>query len=402
MLYVKHKKTLKSKQSKLKALAPPPAPAPSVPSPQQPPRSDIDARLDLLTSQVLALTALLNSQLASPQASLDSAPASQAPGPAWLESDARSPHPVLTAGHPQESQALGGSGPAPDEGENILLSQAHISQGPLASAGLGWAPLPSAVPQAPLQPSHASGGVFLPPQSSAAPSFAAASGAAQLPSSSSRHDPRLAPTAAASSGWSSASLRSPAFPSAPRETPRDSESEGSSVSAVQDSASAQLTDLIYHFCPEAKPLSSSTPLPRCGFEEWFDPSPSWTFGQTLLTSAGGLTWAPSLFPASGSRRTLFCRRTPESFWRFGGVSSTSGLICPGPLSQCFATTSQRSLTCARKGALDFRFSTILPRRSSGGRSRSTSGWLLSSFRVSAMSWRTLSPGPTNYPVPSGP
>ena len=158
LLYVKHRKTLKLKQSKPKAPAPPPSAAPSVHSPQQPPRSDIDARLDLLTSQVSALTALLNSQLAAPQASLDSAPASQAPSPARLESDARSPHPVLTAGHPQESQALGGSGPMPDEGVNIPLSQ-----GPLASAGLGWAPLPSAVPQALLQPSHALGGVFPPP-----------------------------------------------------------------------------------------------------------------------------------------------------------------------------------------------------------------------------------------------
>ena len=114
------------------------------------------------------------------------------------------------------------------------------------------------------------GGIFVPPLSSAAPVVAS-----PLVS-----DPRLAPQpAVGTSGWSSAAFQPPQFPSAPLRTPRVSESEGSdsessSASAAHDSAAAQLAELVYDFCPETKPVSDSTPPPRCGFETWFDPSPT--------------------------------------------------------------------------------------------------------------------------------
>ena len=70
----------------------------------------------------------------------------------------------------------------------------------------------------------------------------------------------------------------PRFSSAPPGTPRDSGSEdsdsgSSSASAALDSAAVQLADLVYDFCPEARPVSDSAPPPRCRFESWFDPSP---------------------------------------------------------------------------------------------------------------------------------
>ena len=59
LLYVKHRRSLKSKRSKPKNQAPPPPPAaPSVPSPQPAPRSDLESRLDMLASQVSALAYL--------------------------------------------------------------------------------------------------------------------------------------------------------------------------------------------------------------------------------------------------------------------------------------------------------------------------------------------------------
>ena len=120
-----------------------------------------------------------------------------------------------------------------------------------ASAGLGWAPSPSADSQAPRQPPPAPGGVFVPPLSTAAPSVAAAS----------YPDPHLAPPPPVSTpGWSSAHVPPPRFSSAPPGTPRgseseDSDSDGSSASAALDYAAAQLADLVYEFCPEARPVS---------------------------------------------------------------------------------------------------------------------------------------------------
>ena len=80
-------------------------------------------------------------------------------------------------------------------------------------------------------------------------------------------------------GGSSATFHPPRFPSVPLGTPRFLESEGSdsdgnSASAAHDSAAIQLAELIYEFCPEAQPVSDSAPPPRCGFESWFDPSPT--------------------------------------------------------------------------------------------------------------------------------
>ena len=197
LLYVKHHRSLKAKRSKPKTQAPPPPAAPSVPSPQPAPRSDLESCLDTLASQVLALSELFQSRLAAPQAFDGSLPASQAPSQARLESDVCCPHPVETAGHPQESQALGGSGMEPAEPVTLPCSQAKLGRGGRASAGLS-------------RPRPTPGGVFVPPLSSAAPSVA----------SPSVSDPRLAPQpAVGASGWSSATFQPPRFPSAPLGTP---------------------------------------------------------------------------------------------------------------------------------------------------------------------------------------
>ena len=65
------------------------------------------------------------------------------------------------------------------------------------------------------------------------------------------------------------------FSSAPPGTPRDSgsedtDSDSSSASAAPVASAALLAELVYDFCPEARPVSDSAPPPRCGFEAWFD------------------------------------------------------------------------------------------------------------------------------------
>ena len=131
----------------------------------------------------------------------------------------------------------------PPEPVTLPYRQAKLGRGVRASAGLGWAPPPSAPSQAPLQPQPAPGGVFVPPLSSAAPAVA----------SPSISDPRLAPQPAiGASGWSSAAFQPPRFPSAPLGTPRvseseDSDSEGSSASAAHDSAVPPLLLMIPQF-----------------------------------------------------------------------------------------------------------------------------------------------------------
>ena len=270
LLYVKHRRTLKSKRSKPKTQAPPPPAAPSVPSSHPAPRSDFESWLELLASQVSALSELLTARLAAPQAIGDFLPASHAPSQTRLESDTRCPHPVETAGHHQESQALGGSGREPDAPVTLPFGQAQLGGDLRASAGLGWALPPSSSSQAPRQPSLAPGGVFVPPLSAAAPSVAAAS----------YPGPRFAPPPPGSApGGSSAHALPPRFSSAPPRTPRDSgsedsDSDSSSASAALDSSAAQLAELVYDFCPEERPVSDSAPPPRCGFESWFDPSPA--------------------------------------------------------------------------------------------------------------------------------
>ena len=86
------------------------------------PRSDIE----LLASQVSTLSELFTARLAAPQAIGDFLPASRAPSQARLGSDARCPHPVETAGHHQESQALGGSGREPDAPGSLPYGQAQL------------------------------------------------------------------------------------------------------------------------------------------------------------------------------------------------------------------------------------------------------------------------------------
>ena len=81
LLYVKHRRTLKSKCSKPKTQAslPPPPAAASVPSSHPAPRSDLESRLALIASQVSALSELFQSRLAAPQATSDFLHASHAP-----------------------------------------------------------------------------------------------------------------------------------------------------------------------------------------------------------------------------------------------------------------------------------------------------------------------------------
>ena len=110
------------------------------------------------------------------------------------------------------------------------------------------------------------------------PPHVAPSGAFAQPPSAAAPSPCTAPppSGAAPGGYSGPA---PRFPSAPSRTPRDFESEdsdsgSSSASAVGDSSATQLAELVYGFCPEARPVSDSAPAPRCGFEAWFDPSPA--------------------------------------------------------------------------------------------------------------------------------
>ena len=261
LLYVKHRRTLKSKRSKPKTQAPPPA-APSVPSSHPAPHSDIESWLELLASQVSALSELFTARLPAPQAIGEFLPASHAPSQARRESDACCPHPVETAGHHQESQALGGSGREPDAPGSLPYSQVQLGGDLRASAGLGWASPSASSSQAPRQPPLAPGRVFVPPL------FAAALG------------PRFAlPPPGSAPGGSSAHASPPRFSSAPPGTPHDSgsedsDSDSSSASAALDSSAAQLAKLVYDFCPEARSVSDSAPSPRCGFESWFDPSPA--------------------------------------------------------------------------------------------------------------------------------
>ena len=216
------------------------------------------------------MSELFTARLAAPQAIGDFLPASHAPSQTRLESDAHCPHPVETAGHHQELQALGGSGREPDAPVTLPYGQAQLGGDMRASAGLGWASPPSSSSQAPHQLPLAPGGVFVPPLSAAAPGVAVAS----------YLGPRVAPPPPGSApGGSSAHAPPPRFSSAPPGTPRDSgsedsDSDSSSASAALDSSATQLVDLVYDFCPEAQPVSDSAPPPRCGFESWFDPSPA--------------------------------------------------------------------------------------------------------------------------------
>ena len=253
LLYVKHRHTLKSRRSKSKPPPPPPPAAPSVPS-SQPGISVVESRLELLTSQVSALTELFTARLAAPHAFCVSPSASQAPSQARLKSDARCPHPIGTDGFQQESQALGGSGREPDATSSLHDRQAKLGGDLRASAGLSWgAPSMQAPRHSPLAP----GGVFVQPSADAP-------------------GPRAAPPpSGAAPGGSSGPA--PPFPSAPPGTPRDSEdsdSGSSSTSAALDSSATQMAELVYDFCPEARPFFDSTPPPRCSFEAWFDPSPA--------------------------------------------------------------------------------------------------------------------------------
>ena len=79
LLYITLRLSLHYSQSQPLALTPPPS-APSAPSPQPAPQSDVEFRITLFQSQ-----------LAAPQALFVQVPDPQAPCPARLELDARSP-----------------------------------------------------------------------------------------------------------------------------------------------------------------------------------------------------------------------------------------------------------------------------------------------------------------------
>ena len=115
----------------------------------------------MLASQVSTLSALFTARLAAPQAFGEFFPASLAPSQARLESDARCPHPVETAGYQQELQALGGSGREPDAPGSLPYGQAQLGGDLRASAGLGWASPSTSSSQAPPQPPLSPGGVFV-------------------------------------------------------------------------------------------------------------------------------------------------------------------------------------------------------------------------------------------------
>ena len=108
----------------------------------------------------------------------------------------------------------------------------------------------------------ASGGVFVPPLSAAAPG------------------PRFAPPlTGGAAGRSSTRAPPPRFSSVPPGTLRvsgseDSDSDSSSASAAPVASATLLAELVYDFCPEVRPVSDSAPPPRCGYEAWFDPSPA--------------------------------------------------------------------------------------------------------------------------------
>ena len=79
LLYITHRLSIHYSQSKSRALTPPPS-APSAPSPQPAPLSNVEIWITLFQSQ-----------LAAPQALFVHVPDPQAPCPARLELDARSP-----------------------------------------------------------------------------------------------------------------------------------------------------------------------------------------------------------------------------------------------------------------------------------------------------------------------
>ena len=255
--------------SKPKTQAPPPSPpaAASVPSLHPVPHSDLESRIDLIASQVSASSELFTSRLAVPQALGDFSPCLSR-----SQSDsARVGRPLPPSSRDCWSPpGVADSGREPGAPATLPYGQAQLGRDMRASAGLDWASPPSSTLQAPHQPPPAPGVVFVPPLSAAALSVAAAS----------YMDPRFAPPPLGiAPGGSSAHALPPRLSSASPGTPRvsgskDSDSGSSSASAALDSAAVHLADLVYDFCPEARLVSDSAPPPRCGFESWFDPSPT--------------------------------------------------------------------------------------------------------------------------------
>ena len=151
-LYAKYRKSLKS-NTRSKSSAPPPAT--SVSSPQPSLRADIESRVDSISITVATLAEFIHSKLDAIMASVCQPSLPQVSSQARLEPDVRDPHPGLTAGYHQESQALGGPDRSPVDPS---LAPQYVHQGVRAqfveqlgsastaqpSAGPGTAPQPSA------------------------------------------------------------------------------------------------------------------------------------------------------------------------------------------------------------------------------------------------------------------
>ena len=106
-IYVKYRKSLKSKDSKSKPSAPPPPPADSVPSSQPPTRTDIQSQVDSLDATVSSLAENLSARLDALTASLLTPPLFQLSSQPRLGPDIVEPQPGVTAGTRRMFQALG-------------------------------------------------------------------------------------------------------------------------------------------------------------------------------------------------------------------------------------------------------------------------------------------------------
>ena len=234
-LYVKYRKSLKSKTStKSKSSAPPPPPADSVPSPQPSPRGDIEHRIDSLSVTVTNLAELFHSKLEALTASLCSPPLTQLSSQPQLGPNVREPQPGVTAGSRRMFQALG----VPDGTPAVPLTETPpVGQGVRApsmeQSGSVSAPPPQSAPRAAPPPSEASAPRPPPPRFEVSPSQPSPSGwvPSGPPPSRSAHD-------------SCTSLESEA-------------SDAESDSSVRDSASSRLADFIYEVCPESRPVADA-------------------------------------------------------------------------------------------------------------------------------------------------
>ena len=106
-LYVKYRKSLKSKNSSKSKPSAPPPPADSVPSSQSSMRGDIQSQVDSLNVTVTSLAESLSARLDAIAASLLSTPATQLSSQPRQGPDVGEPQPGVTTGTSRTFQALG-------------------------------------------------------------------------------------------------------------------------------------------------------------------------------------------------------------------------------------------------------------------------------------------------------